>query len=434
MALPDDVFPTGDRCELCGADLGNEVVIQEYEDGTFARLCPDCYAEAPRGQGLEATATGMTSGGAGSRDRGSSGFFPDPDDLEDGLAKAFGAEGDSDPLEMTRELLVPLTDLMNLQSEMQAALGRLADSLDRFASQVVTDSVGKTATMENRIRSLEAELERTRNSLREAESLLVVATGASMAQREASDGPPPPFTSPPAVAVPQDREAKEDKAFAQAARGAETPVDEAVGVAAGPQDDETIAYDPMVEEPGQATAGYWTTISSPEPPSDTPPVEMPPSTATCSDIFTLDEVRRAQRYFNESSFTSRMRDVRRSLGRPRANLSRLAGTDPRAFVTIFWDIVWYQYLVDLRVDAPSGDRVTLFREGMELGELSECFKQKNATMDDSGRLDASEVEVQLLSDPTVLIADTPEDEDQEREDATEEIWDNHVAPEFKWDD
>ena len=50
MAFPDDVFPAEDHCEICAAELGNEVVIQEFADGTFARLCPECYAGATFGR------------------------------------------------------------------------------------------------------------------------------------------------------------------------------------------------------------------------------------------------------------------------------------------------------------------------------------------------------------------------------------------------
>ncbi len=181
-------------------------------------------------------------------------------------------------------------------------------------------------------------------------------------------------------------------------------------------------------------AGYWTTVGTPSVETDPAQPAPPPTPAVCTEVFDLSDVRLTQRHFNESTFTSRMRDVRRSLGRPRVNLSRVSGVDPRALVTIYWDIVWYQYLVDLRREGVSGPRVTLFREGMELEELNECFKQKNASMDDDGRLDASELEVRLLSDPTVLITELPPEEEKALEDATEEIWDNRMAPEFKWDD
>ena len=79
---------------------------------------------------------------------------------------------------------------------------------------------------------------------------------------------------------------------------------------------------------------------------------------------------------------------------------------PRPFVTICWDIVWYQYLVDLRRDLPSSaERVTLHREGMDLDELAFYFSEKNAVVNDDGRLDASELEVRLLSDPSALITE-----------------------------
>jgi hypothetical protein len=141
----------------------------------------------------------------------------------------------------------------------------------------------------------------------------------------------------------------------------------------------------------------------------------------------------AQKYFNDSQFTNRIRDVRKSLGKPKANLSKLVGAEPRAVLTIAWDIIWYQYLIDLRRDIPTDQRVSLHREGMDLDELTAAFKEKNSSVDDEGRLDASELEVKLLSDPSTLITEMSVEEEQALEDATEEIWDQKTAPEFKWD-
>ncbi len=210
MAFPDDVFPTGDHCEICGAELGNEVVIQEFADGTFARLCPECHTGATFGRGADtagdpfAAADRMSA--APSRLEADISEERGPQDPIDafgpqdayGPEDAFGSEeafdvqspthssgsidsmDNMDPMEMTKELLIPVADLIGLQGEMQIALERLAGSLDRFASHVVTDSIDKTTSLENRIKSLETELERTRDRLRETESLLIVtgSTGA----------------------------------------------------------------------------------------------------------------------------------------------------------------------------------------------------------------------------------------------------------------
>jgi hypothetical protein len=169
-----------------------------------------------------------------------------------------------------------------------------------------------------------------------------------------------------------------------------------------------------------------------------PPVAPPAGPATAEHHnrpgFALPEVQIAQRYFNESQFTSRIRDVRKSLGKPKANLTKLVGAEPRALITVFWDIIWYQYLVELRRDLPMDQRVSLHREGMDLEELTPVFREKNASVDDEGRLDASELEVKLLSDPSTLITEMSVDEERALEDATEEIWDQKTAPEFKWDD
>jgi len=176
-----------------------------------------------------------------------------------------------------------------------------------------------------------------------------------------------------------------------------------------------------------------------EPPSTPEQVAKPLSPASDPQVrgisFRIDEVQATQRYYNESPFIKRVRDVSNSLGKPKANLTRVPGEEPRAIVTITWDIVWYQYLVNLRRDLPSTqERVILHREGMDLDELAYYFRERNAVVNDDGRVDASELEVRLLSDPSALITEMTPVEQQALEDATEEIWDQHISPEFKWDD
>ena len=149
---------------------------------------------------------------------------------------------------------------------------------------------------------------------------------------------------------------------------------------------------------------------------------------------TLEEVRLAQRYFNDSPHIEKLASVRRSLGRPIVSLVHLAGSIPRFLVTAAWEIVWYQYVIDLGADVAEEDRVTLHAEGMELEELLDHYKEPNASLDDNGRLDASELEVSLLSGESELITDMSAEEEQALEDATEEIWDRHTSPEFRWDD
>jgi hypothetical protein len=386
MAFPEDVFPADDCCEICGIKLNNEVVIQEFADGSLVRLCPECAA----GTAFDAHSIESLAG--------SSDEFPPldddaaPADQDDALLAS-----DADPLEMTRELLTPVTDLIALQTEMQAALERLAASLERFATGVIVDSKDRTADVDSRIKSLEEELERTRTRLREAESLLITTTAP--------------------VAADQ--------------RG-DLPADEAWPPLAA----QTTGSTPLAE-PVQTTGP----IGTPDAPlfqtADLVPPPAPaesPGTSERFEPFSLAEIQLAQRYFNESPFTERVRDIRHSLGKPKVNLSRVQGVGPRVLVTVAWDIVWYQYLVNLRKDAPADQRVALFREGMDLDELAPHFRDKNASVDDDGRLDASELEVRLLSDPTVLITEMDPEQERALEDATEEIWDQHTAPEFKWDD
>ena len=89
----------------------------------------------------------------------------------------------------------------------------------------------------------------------------------------------------------------------------------------------------------------------------------------------IETIHQAQRYFNESANTDKMRSVRRSLGRPMVNLSRVVGPVPRVLVTVAWEIVWYQFLVELGDEDSVDERVTLFAEGMELGELAAHFAE-----------------------------------------------------------
>ena len=169
-------------------------------------------------------------------------------------------------------------------------------------------------------------------------------------------------------------------------------------------------------------------------PEDEPEVEPRPLDSGLA--FNIHELQAAQRYFNTSEFVKKVRDISRSIGRPQANLSRVSPNEPLAAVTIFWDIVWYQYLIDLRKELPPEDtRVWLDGEGMDLNELEPRFTQKNANVNDDGRVDASLMEIDLLSDPSTVIEEEPSDPAEARlaEDATEEIWDHRSAPDFRWD-
>ena len=461
MTFSDGIFLSDKQCEICGAELSDEVVIQEFADGSIARLCAECAA------GAALTADTSTF------------QFPDPGDDPDALevnaedeasldmtaSLDLGAPAapmatapppaaaESDALEKTRELLTPVVDLITLQSEMQGALHRLAASLQTFATGVMSESSGKTSSVENRLEALERELEATRARLRETEALLApgAAAGAAVAAAAA-----------PAPAATHDPDIK--PAGTPAATGAAAPTPAAPSLwdfDATAESTAEMALGDLIEPsapeaaPAPAQPAVRDTATQPYSPGDlqstqppvappvaaqpiVPPVAPPAGPPTAEHhnrpTFSLAEVQVAQKYFNESQFTQRIREVRKSLGKPKASLTKLVGAEPRALVTIAWDIIWYQYLVDLRRDIPMDQRVALHREGMDLDELTAVFKDKNASVDDEGRLDASELEVKLLSDPSTLITEMSVDEERALEDATEEIWDQRTAPEFKWDD
>jgi hypothetical protein len=669
MAYADDFFSPQDRCEICGAELEDEVVIQEFADGSLARLCPECAAgtalddtftdgplpeekpakkrrgfrlrggrsksvmpdegsygdeapHAPEGRFAAEQAfadespftLGVGSAGQGLADRDAR-AVPDapehavfdaqalfsetpaaaarppaaqparsaavsqaPSDEAETTARIRGAavkpasskakakaapspapvasaapltdaaaaptsasSAHDDLLDKTRELLLPVTDLIVLQGEVQGALERLAASLERFAAELITDSEDKAQLINRRLQTLEQELDATRARLRETEALL-----PNMADLEARAKAEPSALPEEVQPVSIESLIAESRAAAKAAKTAAAtvaPADAALetipaaefAAAEVPAADATPEATPEIEaepEPGSAPAtaietepaveaalaeeelppsepeeiakitwtpqDLWPTeIETPaeaEPPAEAesapraarlteaelaaqadrsaeaylaaqprtvplpgfgpstpsravipPPgketsrrpaaAALPEEPAESTGNFRINEVQAAQRYYNESPFVNRIRDVRRSLGKPKASVVRLAGETPRAIITIYWDIVWYQYLVDLRRDLPSTEpRVVLHREGMSLDEIPFEFKEKNATVNDDGRLDASELEVHLLSDPSALITEMSQEETQIIEDATEEIWNQHGTPEFKWDD
>ncbi len=159
-------------------------------------------------------------------------------------------------------------------------------------------------------------------------------------------------------------------------------------------------------------------------PPPTPELSLEPAE------FAVEDLHLVQRLFNESEFTDKMRSIRRSLGSPVVHLAPVSGRR-QVLMTVAWEIVWYQFLIELSEDAEQP--VALFGEGMELEELGGRFGQGNAGLDDNGRLDASELEFELLEDPDSVISDTSPGQTA-LEDATEEVWDRQGSPEFRWED
>lgn len=419
MASSEEIFPENDRCEICGALLGDEVVIQEFADGSLVRLCKECAAgtaldspqpkplspkpeareSIPRSDNSHPSSDNndLTPQGAGFPldEQGFSFCWPEP-------PAEYQKQEDLDPLERTRELLTPVNELIALQREMQSALERLAASLERFAAEMISESQGKNE-VETRLRTLELELEKTRALLEETDLALAMGPASVGVEAAPASGSNTALTLETEVALVTRESALEDTIVAPPAEPSAPPEASEQGAA-------------EVQAGHQGERG--------------PGTQAKPETG-----FRLGEVQLTQRYYNESPFVHRVREIIESLGKPRANLTRLPGPMPRAIVTIYWDIVWYQYLVDLRRELPSDqDRVTFYQEGLNLEELPFYCKEKNAIVNDDGRLDASELEVRLLSNPSALITEMSTEETRVLDDITEEIWGHGSAPEFKWDD
>ncbi|MBU2601418.1 MAG: hypothetical protein KKA32_04535 [Actinobacteria bacterium] len=370
----DEPLAPTDRCGMCQAILDSNGTLVETDDQALVMVCANCLAEleiegsdeveevddhaqpvAPPSVATPAFVASHPEEPAQdtpdppTSDAGEE--AADPDDVGSAFDQPAGPD-DTDPAEAARAILL---DLATARSQEQSRLDELATQLERLF--VGYDTAQLTMMdMENRIRALEADLERTRGRLRRAEGLLG-STG-------------------------------------------EHPV---------------VVLDAAQSE-----------VATPRSPDHSSTIVV-----AASDL-TRDDIRLIQRFFNESMFISKMRSVRRSLGRPLVNLVKIAGAERKVLLTVGWDIVWYQYLIDLSEDA-EGDRITQFGEGMELTELSDVFKETNAIIEDSGRLDASELELSLEQDHPANVVPTAAEE-QEAEDATQEIWNKTHTPQFRWDD
>jgi TolA-binding protein len=379
---------TGDQCALCEAPLDEHSVERAMEDGSFILICSSCALEQPAGDPRSATA-------------------------------AVGGESENaPPVDAATAWIEKLVQRRAQEEEGLRNLVEVIKALQENVEQWQTS----TNDMERQVRALESELSRTKERLRKAEDLLdwtsgeqpavagepAAATGAAVAAEQAA----PAAADAPAAALAAD-DAAEAAAPPEAPFGVDTPATEAPAPAAPPT--------PVTEQVAatEHVASHF--------PPHAPEIDVQASG------FTIDELTGVQRLFNESTFIEKTRSVRRGLGTPIVNLMRVVGPSTRVLITVAWDIVWYQYLVILEEDAGDEPRVSLFAEGMELHELAASFKQNNATMGDTGRIDASELEVQLLGEGT-LITDMTAEEEAALEDATEEIWDRHTMPEFRWDD
>ncbi len=212
MALSsDDIFLPDDHCEICGAELSDEVVIQEFADGSIARLCAECAA----GAALQPDTAEFrfpddvppTADDDSPLDGPSTETALDLGDQPTDAAPASTAAApgpaprtafaDLDPLEKTRELLTPVVDLIDLQHEMQGALQRLATSLQTFATGVITEKADTSATVESRLEALEKELEATRTRLHETEALLAASVAGAAATPAATPAAAAPPGRPP---------------------------------------------------------------------------------------------------------------------------------------------------------------------------------------------------------------------------------------------
>ena len=262
MAFADEFSPQSANCDICGAMLGDEVVVQEFADGSLARLCTECAAGADLADAPPIEQPARSS------------VWPD---LPPETAASSPAE--TDPLEKTRELLMPVTDLISLQGEMQGALERLAASLERFALEMITESQGRSA-VQSRVQELERELEKTRTQLTDTEFLLSAAGRPVLAEAPAQPTVRMPEVSIPMTLVPPPLEA----VVPETATGERRSGDERreiPAVPATPGDERRHASERRKSHPKAAKA-----VAPPEqPPASAEPAAPGTKTQSPADLF-----------------------------------------------------------------------------------------------------------------------------------------------------
>lgn len=180
--------------------------------------------------------------------------------------------------------------------------------------------------------------------------------------------------------------------------------------------------EPVAEAPSPYASGAQESVRQEEPPD---------IKVDFQEGMTPEHAAAAQTIFNAGRYVNRMASISKSLGNPTVTLAPVAGSSTKLLLVIVWDIVWYKFLLDTSEEAREEERLTLFAEGTEPEDLAPALLTANANLDNEGRLDASEVEFSLLQGQAETFDEPAE---KEIEDATEELWEQKGAPEFRWGD
>lgn len=388
----------GDDCALCGGPVGGNPIMVDGKDGVPLGLCSACAMRF----GTEYQPSDVSPAGGGRMTVRAEG---NADLGQDTSLDVGGAAGAMTRMAETREReAAELRSLAHLMERLNGELLALQDTVDE---------------RDTRIHSLEAEVNRLRERLRIAEEAFAPAFAPE------SSAEPAVAAATPGIAP---REEDIWEAAPEESAGRETSAVDLPAPAAPQAEDRMPA--PEEQAPGTEVGAAPATVSPTE--TSAPLVDARARWGKAG--LTGDDVHLVQRYFAESIYTEKTRAVRRSLGKPIVNLHPVAGEVPRVMITIAWEIVWYQFLVDLTDSLPEDRRVQAYAEGMELSELAPQFLEDNAALDQGGRVDASELELALLANPPELITELPPERAIELEDATEEIWNKRSQPEFRWDD
>jgi hypothetical protein len=99
------------------------------------------------------------------------------------------------------------------------------------------------------------------------------------------------------------------------------------------------------------------------------------------------KIKRALELFNRSEYANEIGGVARSVAPPKANAHVWDAASAEVMLTVAWQGVWYQFVIDL---ADTEDAVRMWSSGNELEKLPARFKEWNVLAQSNGSLNLVE--------------------------------------------
>jgi hypothetical protein len=113
------------------------------------------------------------------------------------------------------------------------------------------------------------------------------------------------------------------------------------------------------------------------------------------------KIGRALEVFNASEHPRTVAGIARTLGTPRASASTSKSSAAEVLLTVAWELSWYQYGVDL---SDGRDPVRQRGKGQELSELPAEAQDWNCTVDEHGRIELGDGQVEQDGEGPAALA------------------------------